>query len=68
MCEIFCFNSDKPKQVNQCLECFYNHSDEHPHGWGLENMHPEDSIINKEPVKASCSQNLKNILSSPVVG
>ena len=68
MCEIFCFNSDKPKQVNQCLECFYNHSDEHPHGWGLANMQPDDSIINKEPVKASCSEHLKNILSSPVVG
>lgn len=68
MCEIFCFNSDKPKQVNQCLECFYNHSDEHPHGWGLANMQPDDSIINKEPVKASCSEHLKNILSNPVVG
>ena len=68
MCEIFCFNSDKPKQVNQCLECFYNHSDEHPHGWGLANMQSGEFNINKEPVKASCSENLKNILSNPVVG
>ena len=37
MCEIFCFNSNKPKEVNECLECFYNHSDEHPHGMGISN-------------------------------
>ena len=21
MCEIFCFNSNKPKEVNECLKC-----------------------------------------------
>jgi len=68
MCEIFCFNSDKPKQINQCLECFYQHSDEHPHGWGLATMQSDEFIITKEPVKATCSQNLKDILSNPVVG
>ena len=68
MCEIFCFNSDKPKQINQCLECFYQHSDEHPHGWGLATMQSDEFIITKEPVKATCSQHLKNILSNPVVG
>lgn len=68
MCEIFCFNSNTPKQVNQCLECFYNHSEEHPHGWGLANMQSDEFVIDKEPVKASCSQHLKDILSNPVVG
>ena len=68
MCEIFCFNSNKPKQVNQCLECFYNHSEEHPDGWGLANMQSNEYKINKEPVKASCSENLKNILSHPIIG
>lgn len=68
MCEIFCFNSDKPKQVNQCLECFYNHSDEHPHGWGLANICGKDSFIEKEPIKASESEKLKEILSHPIVG
>ena len=68
MCEIFCFNSNTPKQVNECLECFYNHSEEHPHGWGLARMQSDEFVINKEPIKASCSQNLKNILSNPVVG
>lgn len=68
MCEIFCFNSNTPKQVNECLECFYNHSDEHPHGWGLATMQSDEFVIDKEPVKANCSQHLKNILSNPVVG
>ena len=68
MCEIFCFNSNTPKQVNECLQCFYNHSEEHPHGWGLANMHSKEYVIDKEPVKATCSQYLKDILSNPVVG
>lgn len=68
MCEIFCFNSNTPKQVNQCLECFYNHSDEHPHGWGLATMQSDEFIIQKEPIKATCSQHLKDILSNPIVG
>lgn len=68
MCEIFCFNSDKPKKINNCLECFYNHSEEHPHGWGLANMQSDEFVIDKEPVKATCSQYLKNILSNPVIG
>ncbi len=68
MCEIFCFNSNTPKQVNECLECFYNHSEEHPHGWGLANMQSDEFVINKEPIKATCSQHLRNILSNPVIG
>lgn len=67
MCEIFCFNSNKPKQINKCLECFYNHSEEHPHGWGLANMQSDEFVISKEPIKATCSQHLKEILSNPVI-
>ena len=68
MCEIFCFNSNTPKQVNKCLECFYNHSEQHPHGWGLATMQSDEFVITKEPIKATCSQHLKDILSHPVVG
>ena len=68
MCEIFCFNSNKPKQINECLQCFYNHSEEHPHGWGLANIQSDEFVIDKEPVKATCSQHLKDILSHPVIG
>ena len=68
MCEIFCFNSNTPKQVNECLECFYNHSEDHPHGWGLATMQSDEFVIQKEPIKAACSQHLKDILSNPIVG
>ncbi|MBE6500110.1 MAG: class II glutamine amidotransferase [Methanobrevibacter thaueri] len=68
MCEIFCFNSNTPKQINECLECFYNHSEEHPHGWGLATMQSDEFVITKEPIKATCSQHLKNILSNPIIG
>ena len=68
MCEIFCFNSHTPQKVNQCLECFYNHSEQHPHGWGLATMQSDEFVISKEPIKATCSQHLKDILSHPVVG
>ena len=49
-------------------EIFCFNSEEHPHGWGLANMHSNEFVIDKEPVKATCSQHLKNILSNPVVG
>ena len=68
MCEIFCFNSNTPKQVNECLQCFYDRSDEHPDGWGLANIQSDEVVIDKEPVKANCSQYLKNMLSNPIIG
>ncbi len=68
MCAIFCFNSKEPYEVNECLQCFYEHSDEHPDGWGLANLESEKFKIDKEPVKANCSEHLKNILSNPIIG
>ena len=37
-------------------------------GWGLANMQSNEFVIDKEPMKASCSEHLKNILSNPVIG
>ena len=68
MCEIFCFSANAPKQINSLLEGFYGHSDEHPHGWGLADLCSEDYSIKKEPVRASDSSILKDILSRPVSG
>lgn len=68
MCEIFCFSASTPKQINSLLEGFFSHSEEHPHGWGLANMCGEDSFIVKEPLKASDSEQLRDILSTPIVG
>ena len=55
-------------EINEYLEKFYSHSEEHPHGWGLANMQSNEFVIDKEPMKASCSEHLKNILSNPVIG
>lgn len=68
MCEIFCFSAKAPKQINSLLEGFYSHSDEHPHGWGLADLSSEEYLIKKEPVRASDSSLLKDILSRPVSG
>lgn len=68
MCELFCFNSETPIKINEVLECFYSHSERHPHGWGLANIKSDDYFIDKEPVKASDSEHLKEILASPIVG
>ena len=68
MCELFCFNSKAPKEVNKHLNQFYNPSDKHPHGWGLANIKSDRYIIDKEPVKASESEKLAQILSKPIVG
>lgn len=68
MCELFCFNSKAPKEINKALNQFYNHSDKHPHGWGLANIKSDRYIIDKEPVKASESEKLKKILSKPIIG
>ncbi|WP_295721945.1 class II glutamine amidotransferase [uncultured Methanobrevibacter sp.] len=67
MCEIFCINSKEPHEVNECLQCFYEHSDEHPDGWGLANLANGKFQIEKEPIKAKCSKQLKKILSNPII-
>ncbi len=41
MCEIFCYNSLKPKDVTAYLEKFFAGSEYHPHGWGLANLSPD---------------------------
>lgn len=67
MCELFCFNSKEPHKLNECLQCFYKHSEEHPNGWGLANLDSKNLKIDKEPVKASSSEHLKEILSNPII-
>ena len=61
MCEIFCYNSLKPKDVTAYLEKFFAGSEYHPHGWGLANLSPDYYEIAKEAKKASDSE----ILATP---
>lgn len=66
MCELFGVSSKKDVEINDYLKRFYSHCEEHPHGWGLAIMDKYQSFIEKQPVKASQSEELKDILSKQV--
>lgn len=66
MCELFAVSSKKSVEINDYLKKFYSHCEEHPHGWGLAIMSENESIVQKQPMKASESEELKKILSKPI--
>lgn len=66
MCELFGFCSKEGWQLNEYLEEFYGHSNEHPHGWGLSFMDGHEVNIEKEPRQAAMSSYLKSRLSVPI--
>ena len=63
MCELFCFNSKDSKDITEYLTAFYSHCNMHPHGWGLTDF----KRLVKEPVKASLSDKLEEILEKPII-
>lgn len=67
MCELFGVSSNKKTQINEYLEAFYKHSNQHPDGWGLALMRNKESKIEKEPIKASDSKKLRKILDNPII-
>lgn len=67
MCELFGVNSNEYIQINDYLEAFYKHCEQHPHGWGLAIMRGNQSIIDKQPLKALDSEYLRNLLDSPII-
>ena len=44
---------------NMC-EIFYYHSEEHPHGWGLDNMQSDEFVIAIDNVKFKVDFMLQN--------
>ncbi|MGN0614182.1 MAG: class II glutamine amidotransferase [Porcipelethomonas sp.] len=62
MCELLGFSSDKAVDVRLYLRTFYHHSVHHPHGWGLMREHCGKTEIIKEPVCATGSRILGNII------
>ena len=66
MCEIFGFSSRNDFTANNFLKEFFSHSKKHPHGWGLACIYRENALIEKESVKASDSNYLKERLSQPI--
>jgi glutamine amidotransferase len=59
MCEIFGGSFRDEYYLNDYLNVFYSHSDNHPHGWGLACFEGKDAFIEKEPVQATKSKYLK---------
>ncbi len=66
MCEIFGLISRDDFNANDYLRTFYSHSEHHPHGWGLACISRNSALIEKESIKASESNYLKERLSQPV--
>lgn len=66
MCEIFGISSLGGVSANDLLKTFFSHSESHPHGWGLACISPDGALIEKESIKASKSNYLRERLSMPI--
>lgn len=62
MCELFGASLHVPIELKDYLSEFYSHCDKHPHGWGIMRYHDQSYEVIKEPVKASESKILPNII------
>lgn len=66
MCELFAVNASKPIEVSGYLRVFYQHSDLHPHGWGISWRDGDEVVLHKEPVRAIDSPFLGEFLRQPL--
>ena len=66
MCELFGISSKNNTEINNYLNTFYSHCNTNPHGWGIAIMEKNKNTIKKEPIKASDSTYLKEILKKPI--
>ena len=66
MCELFGISARDDFYANDYLKAFYAHSDFHPHGWGLACVSRNSALVEKESVKASTSNYLRERLSQPI--
>lgn len=66
MCQIFGVSAKEKFTINDYLKKFYDHSSDHPHGWGLAIMDDKNVNIEKEPVQATLSTYMKYRIESPI--
>ena len=66
MCELFAVNAREPVDANALLRVFFQHSDLHPHGWGMSWRCPDGVVLHKEPVRAIDSAQLGALLRTPI--
>lgn len=67
MCELFGVCSKECIPINNYLHQFYRHCEQHPHGWGLALMRENQSLLEKEAIKASESKELEKLLEKPII-
>ena len=67
MCELFGITSAESHEINNDLKEFFSHSNAHPHGWGLACLEANNVKIEKEPIQASKSNQLRKRLSNPII-
>ncbi|MBR6402002.1 MAG: class II glutamine amidotransferase [Eubacterium sp.] len=63
MCELFGISANRKVKLNKLLKHFFEHSSEHPNGWGMAFLDDYNISIEKEPVRARDSLYLKNRLT-----
>lgn len=66
MCMLFAATSKNDTELNAYLDTFYKNSAMHPHGWGLAYSRSGKAVIKKEPIDASKSAVLSNLLKKPI--
>lgn len=62
MCELLGFTSNHAADIREYLKAFYSHSPQHPHGWGLMREQGGKRELVKEPVCASESCKIADII------
>lgn len=62
MCEILGFSAKKEQPIERYLREFYQHSKDHPDGWGLALFREGDSKLYTEPTEARFSEQLPGLL------
>lgn len=66
MCELFGASSREQVELNPYLREFYTHDEHNPHGWGITWNDNGRLFAKKEPVRASASAYLKDLLDRPI--
>ncbi|MBO4242198.1 MAG: class II glutamine amidotransferase [Clostridiales bacterium] len=66
MCELLGITSREKLYANDLLREFFGHSDLQPDGWGLAILDSAGKEIHKEPIEASRSRKLKELLENRI--
>ena len=70
MCEMLGISARRRREANATLREFFSHAERHPHGWGLARFDERGTLVapgvEKEPVKATVSEHLRNLLADKI--